>query len=237
MNRLGINVYDLDQVYHYSNDTVIEYPSPDTHPLSNIIAVKGDPSLIMFNRIPHCYEYTVQRLFTDVSTINSFEYLASTIYTPFFYNTSSTLAIARSLLNRNISHLLYERHIYFFNFYDLHIPDHPVWINVVRDPMSRIALEYQRTRDICKQTDRCFVQKDLLDLTLDQCVLKRSPRECISAESGISRMLPFFCGMKETQRCAEENNWALNEAKLNIILYYTAVGFAEDFYKFLYVLG
>jgi hypothetical protein len=147
------------------------------------------------------------------------------------------LTIARSLGSGEWDRLFYDRHIYFFDYYSLQLPLHPVWINLVKDPISRIVLEYQRSREFCQSSPQYFVKKDLLNETLDQCVAHRSPRECISVASGVSRMLPFFCGLKNPMRCQDENDWALQQAKENMEFYYTVVGFAEDFYKFLYVLG
>ncbi|CAF3501384.1 unnamed protein product [Rotaria sp. Silwood1] len=143
---------------------------------------------------------------------------------------------AKSLNNYKFNQLIYERHIYFFDYHTLKFPNHPVWINLVRDPISRLAAEYQRSREICRKTNRCFVQEDRLNETLDECVARRSANECISSQNGIARMLPFFCGLTFPKRCQQENDWALQKAKQNINVFYTVVGIAEHFYKFLYVL-
>ena len=237
VRSLGVRTKYLDQVYQPPVDLQIDYPSAGTHYLSHIITVKGDPSVVFYNRMPHCHEFTMYYLLQNVSFLHSFSYVSSAIYTPFSYSHSSLLTIARSLINDQRDRLIYDRHIYFFDYYSLQLPKHPVWINLVKDPISRIAIEYQRSRETCRTSSSCFVQRELRNETLDQCVLRRSPRECISVASGISRMLPFFCGLTQPRECHEESEWALQRAKQNIDFFYTVIGFAEDFYKFLYVLG
>lgn len=83
---LGSNIENLEQDHQPANESEIEYPSSSSHPLSNIVQLKGDPSLVIFNRLPHCYEHTFQQLTADVSVLNSIKYLPSQIYTPFFYD-------------------------------------------------------------------------------------------------------------------------------------------------------
>jgi hypothetical protein len=180
----------------------------------------------------------MQRLLSHVSHLNSFPYVASQIFVPFSYNHSSLLAIARSLYKRQHERLLYERHVYFFDFYELEFGTHPVWINLIRDPIYRTSLSYKMSRANCRRRQGpCFVSAHLLNGTIDQCIQRRSPRECISSDSGVSRMLPFFCGLIDPTGCDEESDQALAQAKRNIEFFYTVVGFAEDFYKFLFVLG
>lgn len=191
----------------------------------------------MYNRLPQCYENTMNSLLNDIANLNLFHYLSSKIYVPFLYNRSALISIARSLNKQPFKHLIYERHIYFFDFQSLQFSSNPVWINLVNDPITRVAAEYERSREICRAVNRCFVQPETMNETLDECVLKRPPHECISPRNGVSRMLPFFCGAKYPYRCQLENDWALQKAKYNIDFYFTVVGFAEDFYKFLYVLG
>lgn len=176
-------------------------------------------------------------LMKNVSFLHSFEYISSGIYTPFSSGQPSLLTMARSLSGDERDHLFYDRHIYFFDNYSLQLPLHPVWINLVKDPIARVALEYQRSREYSRGEGQCFGRKQLLNETFYRCVAHRSPRKCISVGSGVSRMLPFFCGLKDPHRCQEESDWPFQQARENIEFYYTVVGFAEDFDKFLCVLG
>jgi hypothetical protein len=237
MTPLNVEFEYLDKIYEPPKDLNIHLPSPDSHAYSRLLNVKGDPSIVFYNRIPQCYEYTMGYLLQNISYLHSFNYISSRIYTPFSYNHSSSLSIARSLFRRKHDRLLYERHIYFFDFYSLQFPAHPVWINLVQDPIYRAAAEFEQSREVCRKTDRCFVHPDVMNDTLDTCIEKRSPKDCVSPLNGVSRMLPFFCGLKHAARCQEEDDWALAQAKENIDFFYTVIGFTEEFYKYLYVLG
>ncbi|CAF1106362.1 unnamed protein product [Rotaria sordida] len=236
IDDLDVDINYLNEEYRPSQQLNILPPSPDSHPYTRILNVKGDTSVIIYNRLPQCYEHTMGLFLQDISYLHSYTYISSQIYVPFSYNNSALVSIARSLNKHKFKQLIYERHIYFFDYYALQFPNHPVWINLVRDPMYRIAAEYKHSREICRTTNRCFVQQDAINETLDECVIKRSPKECISSDNGIARMLPFFCGLKYSIECQEENDWALKQAKQNIDFFYTVVGIAEEFYKFLYIL-
>ncbi|CAF1118400.1 unnamed protein product [Rotaria sp. Silwood1] len=236
IDQLNVDINYLDKIHRPSQLLNISVPPVKNHPDTHILKVKGNPSVIIYNRLPQCYEYTMRSLLEGISYLHSYSYVPSKIYVPFSYNKSALISIAQSLNNYKFNELIYERHIYFFDYHTLKFPNHPVWINLVRDPISRLAAEYQRSREICRKTNRCFVQEDRLNETLDECVARRSAKECISSQNGIARMLPFFCGLTFPKRCQEENNWALQKAKQNINVFYTVVGIAEHFYKFLYVL-
>jgi hypothetical protein len=237
IDSLGVDINYLDEKYQPPTQLFIDLPSPDSHPFSRILNVKGDISVIFYNRIPQCYEFTMNSLLLNISYLHSYKYVPSRIHTPFSYNELPLLHIAKSLITYKYNHLIYERHIYFFDFYKLQMPTHPIWINLVRDPIYRVAVEYNRSREVCLKTNRCFVEEDTINETLDECVVNRSPQDCISPSSGVSRMLPFFCGLTYPLQCQDEDDWAFEQAKQNIDYYYTVVGIAEEFYKFLYVLG
>ena len=176
-------------------------------------------------------------LLEQVATLHSFNYISSQISSPYSYNQSSLIHIARSLTQHKFQRLIYDRSIYFFDFYHLKFPSQPIWINLVRDPISRLASEFHAAREQCRTTNRCLVLKQTVNDTLDTCVSKQPPEKYLSAEFGISKMIPFFCGLTHTNECQKNSTFALQQAKNNIEYYYTVVGIAEEFYKFLYVLG
>ncbi|CAF3468790.1 unnamed protein product [Rotaria sp. Silwood1] len=236
IDHLNVDINYLDEEYRPSRQLNIDLPYAKSHPYSHIVNVKGDSTVIIYNRLPQCYEFTMGLLLKDISRLHSYTYISSQIYEPFSYNKSALISIARSLNKHTCKQLLYERQIYFFDFYALLFPNHPVWITLIRDPIFQVAAEYERSRELCRTKNRCFVQVDTIKETLDECVIKRSPKECISSQYGITRMLPFFCGLKYPALCQEESDQALEQAKENINFFYTVVGIAEEFYKFLYVL-
>ncbi|CAF1220639.1 unnamed protein product [Adineta steineri] len=236
IDALNVNTNFLDEIYQPSTNFNIKFPSSNSHSYSRLLNIKGNSSTIIYNRIPQCYEFTMGSLLKHVSYLHSFTYIPSQIYTPFSYNQTSLISIARSLTNHKYNRLLYERHIYFFDFSNLTFSEHPVWINLVRDPIYRIALDFNNSREICRLTNRCFVNNNTINDTLDQCVLKYSPHVCISQENGVSKMILFFCGLTHSIKCQDDSTFALKQAKQNIDFFYTVIGIAEEFYSFLYVL-
>lgn len=237
IDPLVVNVDYLNQEYVPPTQLDIDIPSPDAHPYSNILDIKGNTSVVIYNRFSYCHEFTMHSLLQNVSYLHSYTYVSSELNYQSFYDNSSLVAIARSIIHQPHHGLLYERQMHFFDFYALQFPSHPVWINLVQEPIHRVAAEYQRSRELCRNRTDCRLPNETINETLDECVAKRSAKVCISAVYGVGRMLPYFCGLNRHVECKEESSSALEQAKQNIVFYYTVVGFVKEFYKFLYVLG
>jgi len=179
----------------------------------------------------------MESLLQNLSYIHSYRYVSSQISSPYIYNHSSLISIGRSINKHKFKNLFYKRKIYFFDFNSLKLSINPIWISLVRDPASRIAAQFEDFREMCQNKKSCLSYQYELNETLDECVIKHSPQECISSKYGISKMLPFFCGLTNPNKCQEDTEWALEQAKQNIDLFYTVIGSTEQFYKYLYVLG
>ncbi|CAF1066151.1 unnamed protein product [Adineta ricciae] len=236
LDDLDVNITILNEEYRPSSDVKVNLSFPNTHRFSHILNLKGDSSTIIYNRIPHSYDHTMRVLLEQVSTLHSFSYISSQISRPYTYNQSSLTRIAQSLTQHKFDRLIYDRSIYFFDFYHLKLPSQPIWINLVRDPISRLTSEFHAAREQCRIKNRCLVPEQTVNDTLDTCVSKWPPVKCLSAEFGVSQMVLFFCGLNRTNECQMNSTFALQQAKDNIEYYYTVVGVAEAFYKFLYVL-
>ncbi|CAF1092883.1 unnamed protein product [Adineta ricciae] len=236
LDDLDVNITILDEEHRSSSDVKVSPSFSNTHRFSHILSLKGDSSTIIYNRIPHSYDHTMRVLLEQVSTLHSFSYISSRISHPYAYNQSSLIHIGQSLTQHKFHQLIYDRSIYFFDCYHLKLPTQPIWINLVRDPISRVTSEFHAAREQCRTTNRCLVPKQTVNDTLDTCVSKWPPVKCLSAEFGVSQMIPFFCGLNHTNECQMNSTFALQQAKDNIEYYYTVVGVAELFYKFLYVL-
>ena len=66
------------------------------------------------------------------------------------------------------------------------------------------------------------------NMTFDQCVLTGN-EECI--DSGyIFRMIPLFCGMDDF--CFQPSRRTLNQAKINVAIYYPLVDYLENLQQF-----
>ncbi|CAF1499831.1 unnamed protein product [Didymodactylos carnosus] len=200
------------------------------------ISIKGFSSVIVYNRVPKCASETIRLVFREQSDIQKFNIINSAIYAPFDYNTEEQQKIVNEVYNTT-QPILYERHMYFINFSLFEKPQ-PIYINVVRDPLERSISAFYFTRTTCRLENRCYLNLDYLNDTLDDCINirhKLNPEECLSSQHGVSHMIPFFCG--QDPKCQLINDWSLQQAKTNIMRHYTIVGVTEQLYDFFFVLG
>ena len=118
---------------------------------------------------------------------------------------------------------LYIRHQWFINFKDFQ-KENPVYINMIRDPISRFESFYYFSRYGNNKGGggQAHQYDELKDETVDTCVEKRR-KECLMP---YWQIVPYFCG--QDKRCSERTQWATDEAKRNIEKYYLFVGTLED---------
>ncbi|ODM92231.1 Heparan sulfate 2-O-sulfotransferase 1 [Orchesella cincta] len=121
----------------------------------------------------------------------------------------------------------------------------PIYINIVRDPIDRLVLNYYSRRNMSspvtkQEIDRRNLVKpgsgtEWYHRTFEECVLQADP-ECryTAGEKSFTLMIPFFCGQHNS---AINDRWALQMAKLNIEQEYSVVGVLEKMDQTLSVLA
>ncbi|XP_068199018.1 uronyl 2-sulfotransferase a isoform X2 [Antennarius striatus] len=135
-------------------------------------------------------------------------------------------------LMRNISNIpppfLYERHVHFLNFSRVRLEE-PVYINIIRDPISRFLSNYffRRFGD-WKGEQNHFVRTpgmkdDERYLDINVCILENYP-ECSNPR--VFYIIPYFCG--QHPQCREPGVWALEKAKQHVMENYLLVGILEE---------
>lgn len=204
----------------------------DTLKNSQLSVIKGYPLRIVYNRVPKTASEMLRTLFRDQAKQQDYFIQNKEIFVPFRLEYSVQQEVVQEISFSQLPYF-YERHMYFIDF-DAYQQPWPVYINIIRDPMDRVLSEYYWSRKICREEDRCYFDSAFLNETLDECVTRRSPSECISSKHGINSMIAFFCGHSE--KCENHNEDALNLARQNIIKHYSVIGVLEKLYNFLFVL-
>ncbi|CAF4003780.1 unnamed protein product [Adineta steineri] len=227
------NTSALNIILHSKPSSIFVYTDNDnlTRGLS-LLALKGYPKNVVYNRVPKSASTTLRYLFRDQAASRGFTIFNKEIYVPFLLSVDIQREVASELESAKAP-ALYERHMYFINFDDFQKPQ-PIYINVVRDPIQQVISAYYYSRETCINEQRCYFNTTFVNETLDECVRSRSASECVSASQGVSPILPFFCG--NLVACEENKTFALQKAKQNIIDYYTVIGIVEELYNFLFVL-
>ena len=199
---------------------------------NSLLAIKGYPMQIVYNRVPKSAGSTLRFLFRDQATVRKFTIFNKKIFVPFHLSPKDQQNVA-SELKRASNPALYERHMYFINFENFEIPQ-PIYINMVRDPVEHEISEYYYYRQNCIGNPGCRIEKEFLNETIDECIERQSLHYCIYPIVNGTELLSFFCGHQ--LKCQTNKIFALEQAKQNIINHYTVVGIVEELYNFLFVL-
>ncbi|XP_077981924.1 uronyl 2-sulfotransferase-like [Glandiceps talaboti] len=117
----------------------------------------------------------------------------------------------------------FYRHTYFIDFTRFGT-NNPTYINVIRQPLSRLVSYYYFVRYGDEKNDQKHYQGSDFNQTFDECVLQDND-SCKNNE--IFRIIPYFCG--QDKECGNATKWSLEKAKENVEKYFFVVGLTEEY--------
>ena len=119
---------------------------------------------------------------------------------------------------------LFIGHVNFINFTRYGMQELPLYVNLVREPVSCFVSLYYFLRFKHPRP----MSDERRNMTFDECVLSRDP-EC-AALRNITRFVPFFCGHDDY--CLDNPSLGLSVAKRNIEQHYSVIGYLESVGEF-----
>ncbi|XP_028823805.1 uronyl 2-sulfotransferase-like isoform X2 [Denticeps clupeoides] len=183
------------------------------------------PSQVVYNRVGKCGSRTVVLLLRALAERHQFSLVSSDIH-----NKTRLTKHEQVDLMRNISSIpqpyLYTRHVHFLNFSRL---EQPVYINIIRDPITRFLSNYffRRFGDFRGEQNHLIRTPGMKDderyLDINVCILENYP-ECSNPR--LFYIVPYFCG--QHPQCREPGPWALERAKQNVVENFLLVGVLEE---------
>jgi dermatan/chondrotin sulfate uronyl 2-O-sulfotransferase UST len=186
--------------------------------------------LVVYNRVPKCGSTTTLQIIDSLKRMKHFSVFNDIApgMTHLMKSDEQELELVRNITNLE-EPMLYIRHIYFIDFPRYGFKD-PIYVNIVRDPVSLFISNYYYHRFGFEGADKAVAAKwkmdmpdDVRNMTLDDCV-KNEEKECARPWS---ELLLFFCG--HSNICRKRGDEALAIAKQKVLERYAIVGIVEDF--------
>lgn len=192
---------------------------------------QGD--VVIYNRLPKTGSTTFSKLIYDLSKPNKI-YVShlNTTKNSFRWSLSDQYTFAHNVtLWNERKPAVYHGHISYIPFGQFGAPE-PIYINIIREPLDRLVSYYYFLRygdDFRKNLKRARAE----DKTSFNSCVKKQGRDCDPKQLWVQ--IPFLCG--HSAECWELNSeWALEQAKQNLLTKYALVGVTEQMEDFIVLL-
>lgn len=208
--------------------------SADDFPLNLREGDLGEDTVVIYNRVPKTGSTSFEDILYQLSTVNNFHSI--------HLNTVKVIRVLgladqrRFITNITNWHekmpAVYHGHLAYIDFSRLGVRRLPIYINMIREPLSRLISHYYFVRYGDDYDPSKVHRKADDERTFDECVAMDDP-DCGPAKMWMQ--IPFFCG--HAAECLRPGSaWALEEAKRNLLHHYLVVGITEKLPEFLMVL-
>lgn len=207
-----------------------------TNPEDPALQANFDERLVViYNRVPKTGSTSFVNLTYDLCRKNAFHVLHINITA-----NMHVLSIPNQLrFVRNITAweamkpAFYHGHVAYLDFSKMGVPAaKPLYINLVRKPLDRLVSYYYFLRYGDDYRPHLVRHRAGDTMTFDECVSRQKP-DC--DPNNMWLQIPFFCG--HAAECWKPGSeWALQEAKRNLVNEYFLVGVTEEMTEFVELL-
>ncbi|XP_076454869.1 heparan sulfate 2-O-sulfotransferase 1-like isoform X2 [Babylonia areolata] len=196
--------------------------------------VQQDDAIIVYNRVPKTGSTSFAGIVYDLCKKNRFHVVHINM-------TRNVKTLALSDQMRFITNIttwnekkpaFYHGHLAYIDFYKFGVQKTPIYINMIREPIERMVSYYYFLR--YGDDFRPYIKRRKAGNheTFDECVAQ--DREHCDPEN-LWLQIPFFCG--HVAECwTPGSQWALEQAKQNVLTNYLLVGVTEELGDFIAVL-
>uniref|UniRef100_A0A3Q4ATC4 Heparan sulfate 2-O-sulfotransferase 1 n=1 Tax=Mola mola TaxID=94237 RepID=A0A3Q4ATC4_MOLML len=220
-------VREIEQ--RHTQDGLRERDSSASFPPDN-----EDDVVIIYNRVPKTASTSFTNIAYDLCGKNHYHvlHINTTKNNPVMSIQDQVRFVKNVTEWREMKPAFYHGHVSFLDFTKFGVKRKPIYINVIRDPIERLVSYYYFLRfgDDYRPGLRRRKQGD--KKTFDECV-SAGGSDC--APEKLWLQIPFFCG--HYSECWNVGSqWALEEAKYNLVNEYMLVGVTEELEDFVMML-
>ncbi|CAD6999203.1 heparin sulfate O-sulfotransferase [Ceratitis capitata] len=190
--------------------------------------------VVLYNRVPKTGSTSFVNIAYDLCKRNKFHVLHINVTANMHVlSLPNQITFVRNVTKwHEMKPALYHGHMAFLDFSKFQIAHKPIYINIVRKPLDRLVSYYYFLRYGDNYRPNLVRKKAGNKITFDECVLSKQP-DCDPKNMWLQ--IPFFCG--HAAECWEPGSeWALNQAKHNLVNEYFLVGVTEQMEDFVDLL-
>lgn len=190
-------------------------------------------AVIIYNRVPKTGSTSLMGMTYELCASNRFHVLhVNTSRNSHILSLEDQRRFAFNITNwKEMQPAVFHGHVAFVDFAKFGLPQ-PVYINLIRDPIQRLVSHYYFLRFGDDFRPYVVRKRKGNKVSFDECV-KRKERDCDPVNMWLQ--IPFFCG--QSFNCwIPGSEWALEQAKRNLLNEYLVVGVTEEMRDFVSLL-
>lgn len=190
--------------------------------------------VVIYNRVPKTGSTSFVNIAYDLCKRNKFHVLHINVTANMHVlSLPNQINFVRNVTGWNqMKPALYHGHMAYLDFSKFQMPLKPIYINLVRKPLDRLVSYYYFLRYGDNYRPNLVRKKAGNKITFDECVEQKQP-DCDPKNMWLQ--IPFFCG--HAAECWDPGSeWALNQAKRNLVNEYFLVGVTEEMEDFIVLL-
>ncbi|XP_055387353.1 heparin sulfate O-sulfotransferase isoform X2 [Condylostylus longicornis] len=201
--------------------------------VTNIIDSNED-LVVLYNRVPKTGSTSFVNIAYDLCKKNKFHVLHINVTANMHVlSLPNQIKFVKNVTSwKAMKPAFYHGHMAYLDFSKFQTITKPIYLNLIRKPLDRLVSYYYFLRYGDNYRPNLVRKKAGNKITFDECVKLKQP-DCDPKNMWLQ--IPFFCG--HASECWEPGSeWALNQAKHNLVNEYFLVGVTEEMESFIDLL-